>query len=85
MSILVTGGAGFIGSNFVLDWLALHDETLVNLDALTYAGNLQNLAALAGDARHRFVAGDITTASDGKLGDNNFKGYSLSLGLKFAF
>jgi dTDP-glucose 4,6-dehydratase len=59
MTILVTGGAGFIGSNFVLDWLALHDEPVVNLDALTYAGNLQNLAALRGDVRHTFVHGDI--------------------------
>ena len=57
--ILVTGGAGFIGSNFVLDWLAQSEEPVVNLDALTYAGNLANLAALAGDARHTFVKGDI--------------------------
>ncbi len=59
MTILVTGGAGFIGSNFVLDWLASCDEPVVNLDALTYAGNLQNLASLSGDARHIFVKGDI--------------------------
>ena len=59
MSILVTGGAGFIGSNFVLDWLNASDEPVVNLDALTYAGNLQNLATLQGDARHVFVRGDI--------------------------
>ncbi len=57
--ILVTGGAGFIGSNFVLDWLATADEAVVNLDALTYAGNLENLASLRGDARHVFVHGDI--------------------------
>jgi len=57
--ILVTGGAGFIGSNFVIDWLANHDEAVLNLDALTYAGNLENLGALAGDARHVFVRGDI--------------------------
>lgn len=57
--ILVTGGAGFIGSNFVLDWVQQVGEPLVNLDALTYAGNLQNLAELEGDARHRFVKGDI--------------------------
>jgi dTDP-glucose 4,6-dehydratase len=57
--ILVTGGAGFIGSNFVLDWLAQSDEPVVNLDKLTYAGNLENLAALKDDARHIFVRGDI--------------------------
>ncbi len=62
MTVLVTGGAGFIGSNFVLDWLAdpaTGGETVVNLDALTYAGNLSNLATLQGDARHVFVHGDI--------------------------
>ncbi len=57
--ILVTGGAGFIGANFVLDWLALHDEPVINLDKLTYAGNLETLASLEGDARHVFVQGDI--------------------------
>jgi dTDP-glucose 4,6-dehydratase len=60
MTILVTGGAGFIGSNFVLDWLGTSDEPVVNLDALTYAGNRENLASLEGDARHHFVHGDIT-------------------------
>ena len=59
MTILVTGGAGFIGSNFVLDWFKTSAEPIVNLDALTYAGNLANLAPLAGDARHTFVKGDI--------------------------
>ncbi len=59
MAILVTGGAGFIGSNFVLDWLGQSDEPVINLDALTYAGNLGNLASLEGDARHIFVKGDI--------------------------
>ncbi len=57
--ILVTGGAGFIGANFVLDWCAAGAEPVVNLDKLTYAGNLGNLAALKGDARHVFVRGDI--------------------------
>ncbi len=59
MSILVTGGAGFIGANFVLDWLARHDEPVINLDKLTYAGNLENLAGVQGDARHIFARGDI--------------------------
>ena len=62
MSVLVTGGAGFIGSNFVLDWLAQRDEPIINLDALTYAGNRENLASLQGDARHCFVEGDIGDA-----------------------
>ncbi len=57
--IFVTGGAGFIGSNFVLDWLARSEEPVINYDKLTYAGNLANLASLQGDARHRFVRGDI--------------------------
>ncbi|MDD3575843.1 MAG: GDP-mannose 4,6-dehydratase, partial [Halothiobacillus sp.] len=57
--ILVTGAAGFIGSNFVLDWLGACDEPVVNLDKLTYAGNLANLASLAGEERHIFVQGDI--------------------------
>ncbi|MDP2017930.1 dTDP-glucose 4,6-dehydratase [Hydrogenophaga sp.] len=62
--ILVTGGAGFIGGNFVLDWLAQSDEPVVNLDKLTYAGNLENLASLQGNAGHVFVQGDI---GDGAL------------------
>ena len=57
--IFVTGGAGFIGSNFVLDWLAQSDEPVLNLDKLTYAGNQENLASLHGDARHIFVQGEI--------------------------
>jgi len=59
MTILVSGGAGFIGGNFVLDWLERRDETVVNLDKLTYAGNLDTLKGLKGDGRHVFVHGDI--------------------------
>jgi dTDP-glucose 4,6-dehydratase len=59
-SILVTGGAGFIGSNFVLQWLATEGTPVVNLDNLTYAGNIGNLEAILADRRHRFVHGDIT-------------------------
>ncbi len=58
--ILVTGGAGFIGSNFVLDWLSASDEPVLNLDALTYAGNPDNLASVRDNPRHVFVQGDIT-------------------------
>ena len=59
MTLLVTGGAGFIGGNFVLDWIAGCDEPVINLDKLTYAGNLQTLASLQGHPRHIFVQGDI--------------------------
>jgi len=61
--ILVTGGAGFIGANFVLDWLAANGGPVVNLDLLTYAGNLGNLKSLANDPRHEFVRGDIGDAA----------------------
>lgn len=57
--ILVTGGAGFIGANFVLNWLATNNEAVINLDKLTYAGNLNNLSSLKDDARHLFVHADI--------------------------
>jgi dTDP-glucose 4,6-dehydratase len=57
--LLVTGGAGFIGANFILDWCATSDEPVVNLDKLTYAGNLGNLVDLKNDPRHIFVRGDI--------------------------
>ena len=62
MTLLVTGGAGFIGSNFILDWLACSDELIINLDKLTYAGNLMNLKSLKGDPRHLFVQGDINNS-----------------------
>jgi dTDP-glucose 4,6-dehydratase len=58
--LLVTGGAGFIGSNFVLSCLTQSDEPIVNLDKLTYAGNLRNLDSLQGDGRHVFVRGDLS-------------------------
>jgi dTDP-glucose 4,6-dehydratase len=57
--ILITGGAGFIGANFVLDWIAQSDEPVVNLDKLTYAGNLETLASLKANPKHIFVQGDI--------------------------
>lgn len=59
MTILVTGGAGFIGSNFILDWLDLSNELIINLDKLTYAGNIDNLSSVEADTRHIFVKGDI--------------------------
>ena len=59
MTLLVTGGAGFIGANFVLEWLAASEEPVINLDKLTYAGNPETLASLQGDARHQLVQGDI--------------------------
>src|SRR6185312_15097631 len=64
--LLVTGGAGFIGSNFVLSSLAASGEPVVNFDRLTYAGNLHNLDSLRGDARHVFVRGDIRDRSQVK-------------------
>ncbi|MDR5743754.1 GDP-mannose 4,6-dehydratase, partial [Caballeronia sp. LZ029] len=67
--ILVTGGAGFIGANFVLDWLNGSDEPVLNVDKLTYAGNLGTLKSLEGDARHVFARADICdrTAIDALL------------------
>jgi dTDP-glucose 4,6-dehydratase len=61
--ILVTGGAGFIGGNFVLDWLAESTESVVNVDKLTYAGNIATLEGVAGDPRHLFIQGDIADQS----------------------
>ena len=58
-TILVTGGAGFIGSNFVLQWIAEEKSGVINLDKLTYAGNPANLAAVASDRRYKFLQGDI--------------------------
>ena len=75
MKILVTGGAGFIGSNFIHFWLARHPEDfIVNLDALTYAGNLDNLSALADNSHYQFIKGDIT---DEKLVNEIVKGINL--------
>jgi dTDP-glucose 4,6-dehydratase len=70
--ILVTGGAGFIGANFVLDWLEQTSEPVINVDKLTYAGNPDNLAAIAADSRHRLVQGDIgdTALMQGLLGEH---------------
>jgi dTDP-glucose 4,6-dehydratase len=59
LMILVTGGFGFIGSNFILDWLAVNNEPIINLDLLTYAGNQQNLTLLKSDKRHIFINGDV--------------------------
>lgn len=79
--ILVTGGAGFIGSNFVLDWLSHDDEPVVTLDKLTYAGNLGNLASVMQDERHTFVHGDIC---DRKLVDELFTKHKPRAILHFA-
>jgi dTDP-glucose 4,6-dehydratase len=79
--ILVTGGAGFIGANFVLDWLAAGGQPVVNLDKLSYAGNLQNLASLTGDARHHFVQGDI---ADGALVEKLLSTYQVTAVVNFA-
>lgn len=81
MTILLTGGAGFIGSNFVLDWVAQSDETIINLDKLTYAGNVENLASLQGNPRHIFVHGDL---GDRVLVDRLLKEYQPRAVLHFA-
>ncbi len=79
--ILVTGAAGFIGANFVLEWLAQSDEPVLNLDKLTYAGNPENLASLHGDERHVFVQGDI---ADRALLDRLLAQYQPRAVLNFA-
>ena len=79
--ILVTGGAGFIGANFVLDWLGQTDEPVLNLDKLTYAGNPENLASLQGDSRYQFVQGDI---GDSALVDKLLAQYAPRAVLNFA-
>jgi dTDP-glucose 4,6-dehydratase len=79
--ILVTGGAGFIGANFVLDWLQSHDEAVINLDKLTYAGNLQTLASLESDPRHLFVQGDI---GDRELVSRLLQEYQVRAVINFA-
>lgn len=81
MSILVTGGAGFIGANFVLDWVRLHPETIINLDKLTYAGNLETLSSLQGVSQHVFVQGDI---GDSALVDGLLATYKPRAILNFA-
>lgn len=81
MSILVTGGAGFVGSNFVMDWTSHSDEMVINLDKLTYAGNLQNLASLQNDKRHIFFKGDI---GDTELISNIFSQYRPHAVINFA-
>ena len=79
--ILVTGGAGFIGANFILDWLAQNDEPVLNLDKLTYAGNQQSLAGLTGDPRYAFVRGDI---GDAALLERLFKQHQPRAVINFA-
>ncbi len=81
MSILVTGAAGFIGSNFVQDWFLDSDENLVSLDLLTYAGNLKNLSCLQNNPNHHFVKGSI---GDEKLIARLFKTYQFRAVINFA-
>jgi len=81
MTILVTGGAGFIGANFIIEWLKCHNESVVNLDKLTYAGNLANLTALIDDSRHLFIHGDI---ADRELVSRLLKEYQPRAVLNFA-
>jgi len=81
MTILVTGAAGFIGSNFVLDWLSQSKEDVVSLDLLTYAGNLENLSSLNNNLHHHFIQGDI---GDRYLVSSLLKKYQIRAVLNFA-
>ncbi len=76
-AIIVTGGAGFIGSNFVNEWLAQSNVRVINLDCLTYAGNMENLAALKGDPRHVFVKGSIGDSEQVSRLLNQYQPYAL--------
>jgi dTDP-glucose 4,6-dehydratase len=80
-AVLVTGGAGFIGSNFIMHWMKREQTPVINLDQLTYAGNLSNLASIAGDPRHVFVRGDI---NDRNLVRELLKAHSPSAIINFA-
>jgi len=80
-TLLVTGGAGFVGSCFVRQWMAEEDSRLVNLDKLTYAGNIESLAAASGNPRHVFVQGDI---GDRQLVDSLLREYHPSAIVNFA-
>jgi dTDP-glucose 4,6-dehydratase len=79
--LFVTGGIGFIGANFVLDWLSMSNQSIINLDKMTYAGNRQNLITLEGDARHHFVQGDI---GDKSLIEQLFRDYRPHTVINFA-
>ena len=81
MTILVTGGAGFIGSNFIKQLLSTHDQPIVNLDLLTYAGNLENLKDISNDPRYHFVEGDI---NDRALLDEVFQRFEIDTVINFA-
>ena len=81
MTILVTGAAGFIGSNFVLDWFSQSTEDVISLDLLTYAGNLENLSSLSNNSHHHFIQGNI---GDGDLISGLLKKYQIRAVLNFA-
>ena len=81
MTILVTGAAGFIGSNFVLDWFSQSEEDVISFDLLTYAGNLENLSSLNQNPHHHFVKGNI---GDRDLVSNLLKKYQVRVVVNFA-